>query len=253
MSNPTCAFVTCLTPTRLMTPLRRQLRHLTYQALASQTCGDWMSISVGQPGGYVEELTWNNATCLPPDEGTKAQKQPVGWQAARRMEPRFVCKLDDDDWLHPTALERAIRAGADVYADRVNWHFDVVTGRWLPFDKGPVMLPNTVFHAIEHAAARHGESPLFLRTHSAWGPYYEDKHKAYAAPHEPVYVRVVHPDSTSVAGQGLRDNTLSAHRAYCRMKARQAGRDWQDEGPPGFEAHARLARQAWESAQQVAL
>lgn len=117
---------------------------------------------------------------------------------------RYLVRLDDDDPIRAATFDRAADLDFHVAADRYHYFHDLPSGR-NSSQKRP-WFANTSIHdynealtrvpAIGGAPAEDGKNYLFACDHSAaWHPHYRGKKIYYFPKIEPLYVRVLNPDS----------------------------------------------------------
>src|ERR1022692_1193725 len=97
-------FVTTLTPTRLLTPLRQKLFELYKLSLLNQTYKNWKVLLIGE-----EESVDGNFIRIKSNEEWKILKLQYALNYIEKLEkkPDYVLRLDDDDIISPFALEKA--------------------------------------------------------------------------------------------------------------------------------------------------
>lgn len=239
---PEFVFLTTLTPSRFMTPLRARLQDLWRSALQSQTFDDWEIFVVGERSSrdrhFVEIET---------DAVTKTDRLLVGWTAIQNLEtpPRYVIRLDDDDLVSPTFLERASRVEADCFADQFHWYYDLVARQFMR--KKQAWIANTCAHAFEHAAEPWGDSglPLLLQDHSAtWHHYYSERALVWAAEKEPIYVRTLSPNTLS-AGYTTRSSLAERTAVFGHNRRMKKGFSDRGVAPSEFEIFEADLQKAW--------
>jgi len=192
---PLFLFITPLTPSPKINPLRAEL-HLCYlAALQNQTYPHWQALLIGE-----EHKSEGRLTYLKCEGVTKTEKLNCAFQYINSMQikPHYLIRLDDDDLISPFVLERASKKIFDCYADKFHSFYDI-SNKLTAQQKRP-WLANTVIHKTEHAMHPFGEKnlPLFTLDHSLyWHKFYKSRKIKWARKSHPVYLRLLSPTSIS--------------------------------------------------------
>lgn len=209
-------FITPLTPSRLLTPLRRKLFVEFVRGLNNQTYSNWEALLIGE-----EEKQEGNVIYKKIKAESKEIKLIYAKEYLLNMEvkPDYIVRIDDDDVINPNLLERLHDQDFDCFADKYHTFYDVTTGKICQREKG--WLANTVVHKFEHALAEIGEDklPLMNCDHGKeWLPYYTGKKLVFAPIKEPVYLRVLSP--TTVTSGIHNSSTENVHEKYEEFKSK---------------------------------
>lgn len=209
-------FITPLTPSKLLTPLRSMLFHEFLRGLNDQTYTNWQALLIGE-----EEKKEGNITYAK----IKAESKEIKLIYAKeyilnmKVKPDYIIRIDDDDVINPHLLEKLSKIDFDCYADKFHSFYNIVSGKVCQKEKN--WLANTVVHKFEHAMAEIGEDKLPLLTcdHSKeWYTYYKDRDLIFAPKKHPVYLRILSP--TTVTSGIHNSTTVGVHDKYEEFKSK---------------------------------
>lgn len=196
-------FIIPLTPQSHLTSVRAELRKLCFTQLqkVDATKRVWLLGDLNElPDGFEHiEL---KAT-------TKEDKlvETCGILKDSFLPPaRYIVRIDDDDLINPGMFDRLSKADFDIAYDTHHAFYDLSSG-WVSYQKRP-WIANTSIHEFKHALARVEafsgakkaveENFLIASDHSqAWHKYYESKKKLKLKKGDPLYIRVLNPNTRS--------------------------------------------------------
>lgn len=201
--------------------IREKLWYICTEALQNQKYQNWKALVIG----HEIEIPTNDDRFININyEGTKGEKlQKATEYIIKNDTPGdYLIRLDDDDIINPTILEKVSKLNFDIYVDKHQWFWHYESGKisnrvWNWF-------PNTCIHKKEHALTPWGyfaerETPYFKKfkenallienDHSQLHPFYQNKNVIWSNKKHPVYIRSV--TSTSITAQ----NT-SIHETYLK-------------------------------------
>lgn len=199
-------FITPLTPTKLLTPLRKMLFQEFIRALNNQKYSNWQALLIGE-----EEKQEGNIVYAKIKAESKEIKLIFAKEYILNMDvkPDYIVRIDDDDVINPNLLEQLSKQDFDCYADKYHTFYDVVSGKICQSEKG--WLANTVIHKLQHALTEIGEDKLALFTcdHSKeWLRYYKDRNLVFAPKNHPVYLRVLSPTTVTSGIHDIKNNSI---------------------------------------------
>jgi hypothetical protein len=197
-------FIIPLTPVSKLTSLRKELRNLCITSLNAQDYSNWKALLIGidVPVDNNEKFIYLNY------EGHKEEKLQIASQYIldNNMKFDYIIRLDDDDIFNPGLLKKLQNTDADVFVDRYHTFWNVGSGQVA--QKVMYWFPNTCIHRSTHALKEFGNFPpgeykrfrnrsrLIEVEHNDFHLYYNQKHViGFAEPGDPVYLRVLNPDS----------------------------------------------------------
>lgn len=191
-------FVTCLTPSASLTPLRKELFELYKTALLKQTSGNWTVILMGE-----EDKIEGNFIYIKANTQTKEDKLLELYNILINLEqkPKYLIRLDDDDIFSGTIIDKIERnkLNFDVYVDRYQNMFNVFNLRSL--SKEFPWFPSTLIMKFEDAVAKieyFNNLPLFVCDHDkVFHKHYSSRTVFYSQRNEPIYLRIFSPTSLS--------------------------------------------------------
>lgn len=198
-------FITHLTPSFKRSPLRQYLYEIYRKSLSAQTYSNWKVLIIGEnekkEGNFFEVAL--DSYCEKEIRNERIKKLYERSDIINYIENiDYIIKLDDDDIISPTLLEKIKNLKFDVYYDEYHTFYDTSSG-FISQQKRP-WIASTCIHKTDHALSKadsNGSSNYYLNSllyqdHSkAWHIYYKDKHKIIANQNSPVYLRVLSPTS----------------------------------------------------------
>jgi hypothetical protein len=209
-------FVTPLTPSKLLTPLRSKLYLEFIRSLNNQSYAHWQALLIGEEEKQDGNITYAKV---------KAESKEIKLIFAKEFifgmdkKPDYIIRIDDDDVINPRLLERLSNMDFDCYADKFHTFYDVSSGKICQKEKG--WLANTVVHKFEHSMAEIGEDklPLLNCDHGKeWYSYYKDRKLVFAPKNHPVYLRVLSPTTVT---SGIHNSTIvTIHDKYEEFKSK---------------------------------
>lgn len=199
-------FIIPLTPKSLLNPVRQTLFDMMIVALKGQTSDNWQALLIGEDEKedgnllYITDksLDLNYVKIFRNDTGhtDKHHKIEIALQhiAHAEKKPKYLIRLDDDDLISPTIIDRIEKMGIsyDCYADKYQALYNVMNGK--------IALPNlswmanSIFHKYEHAITYFDAFNLKLIncSHSeSFHIYYADKKVFYSPKFYPLYLRIL--------------------------------------------------------------
>ncbi|HKK40652.1 MAG TPA: hypothetical protein VJ949_14620 [Cryomorphaceae bacterium] len=122
---------------------------------------------------------------------------------------KYLVRLDDDDLINPEEFDRLAKANFDIAYDRKHFFYDLATN--LASSQKREWIPNTAImdfnHALTKVEAKGGaeteddKNYLFACDHSrAWHPFFKGMRTIKEK--EPIYVRILNPQSITAGGTG---------------------------------------------------
>lgn len=236
-------FIIPQSPKKNISPLRQKLIDISLASLKNQSSNDWEALLLGE-----EERSEGNFHFIRSLQRSKEEKLhfAVDLLLAESQLPEYIIRFDDDDLIHPHALEKAAQLDFDCYAD--SWHtfYDISSGM-VSAQQRP-WLPNTIIHKTEHALAVYGEyhagvhsgkrrPHLLQNDHSqSWHTYYSGKKIVYAEKENPLYVRILSPTSITAGAE---------QEQYISYLSRFG--DWKTPAPAAFSPNFEALKEAWVS------
>ncbi|MFK8013682.1 MAG: hypothetical protein AB8B80_16705 [Marinicellaceae bacterium] len=213
-------FIIPLTPDSHLTELRSTLQKICLETLLKQTYQNWTALLIGRdkPSNTEDPRFVHIA-----EEGLKELKLQIATKYIRENALTFdyVIRLDDDDIINPSALQKYKNSQADAIVDLkhhfLDWHSQSVSSQFRPW------FPNTILHKFEHAMVKYGKIAnrnieqinddvvLIETNHSYMHDYYKGKKVLFSAAQRPVYVRVLNKDSIT---SSVNDNYLDYLRTF---------------------------------------
>jgi hypothetical protein len=188
-------FVTPLTPSHLLTPLRKILFGHFLNSLKTQNYEKWQVLLIGEEEKVEGNLIWTKIKA-----GSKELKLAFAKEYILSMDvkPDYVIRMDDDDVINPNLLKNISQMSFDCYADAHHTFYDIVGAKVSQQHRS--WLANTVVHKYQHAFTTIGKDslPLLQADHSKdWTNYYKDKDLRFAPKGSPVYLRVLSPTTVT--------------------------------------------------------
>jgi hypothetical protein len=201
-------FITPLTPSRLLTPLRKLLFEEYLKALKAQSYSNWNALLIGEENRSDGKIQYVSV---------KAESKEIKLIFAKEyvitMDPKpdYIIRLDDDDLINPDLLSHISGIEFDCYADQFHTFYDIMSGKISSQKRS--FLPNTCVHKYIHAMAETGPEkiPLLQNDHSMWITYYKDKRLIYTPRAFPVYLRVLSPTTVT---NGIYDRSGTVAEIY---------------------------------------
>jgi len=127
---------------------------------------------------------------------------------------KYLVRLDDDDLINPEVFDRLAQANFDIAYDRKHFFYDLATDlassqkrEWIPntaimdFEKAMTKVDARSLSVAEVGGAVTEDSMnyLFACDHSqAWHPFFKGKQTVKEK--EPIYVRILNPQSITAGG-----------------------------------------------------
>lgn len=190
-------FVIPQTPSHLSNSFREALFGLTLQSLKCLVYDQWTAVIVGE-----KNIVEGNLIYIQSEAVTKKDKINAGidYLKEKGIVYDYITRFDDDDIINPHCLTHHHDCTADCIADKRQLLYDIKNHRFF-FAKYP-WLANTVFHKREHAEAAFSNPEKYMLAgdhDTTFNAYYEDKVIAYTSSFSPLYVRIYHPFTQSIA------------------------------------------------------
>jgi len=191
-------FITTLTPTQFLSPLRSALFEIYLKALNNQSYSHWEALLIGETEKHHEKIKYIRTDAI-----TKSEKLKIAYDYIINMpvKPDYIIRMDDDDLISPFALEQVVQTEFDSYSDLYHSFYDITSGKISQQKR--TWFPNTIIHKYHHAVAEFGEEglPLFMHDHSkSWHIYYSGKKNLFAHKKHPLYLRIISPTNQSLKG-----------------------------------------------------
>lgn len=201
-------FIIPRTPQSCRDDIRDNLWQICLEALQNQPYQNWKALVIGHEVG----IPINNERFINIDfEGTKEEKlqKATEYIIQNNIPGDYIIRLDDDDIINPSILEKVSNLDFDLYVDKHQWFWHYESGQisnrvWNWF-------PNTGIHKREHALAEWGDyangnftrfkkqALLIENDHSQLHPFYKNKKVLFADKKHPVYLRTI--TSSSITAQ----------------------------------------------------
>ncbi|MEZ4720831.1 MAG: hypothetical protein R2813_03020 [Flavobacteriales bacterium] len=190
--------------------LRNQLyNRLFFKRIAEITYPNvefWIIGEVPENQSKVKNL---NIRFFDTDKKTKGDRLREVYERLKQTSKQFdyISRLDDDDILSISVLEKYAHSAADLIMDRYHTFLDITSGRY--GQQRREWVANTAFHKYEHAMQiidpENGTGLLFDYDHAkSWINYYQEKQIEYTSKEGPIYMRVLNPHSiTALGGEGV--------------------------------------------------
>ncbi|MDI3520441.1 MAG: hypothetical protein PWR04_429 [Anaerophaga sp.] len=201
-------FIIPRVPDTYRNPIRNKLWKLCLDSLFKQTFLNWTALVVGK---NIDHQKNDNRFIVVSYEGTKEEKlqKATEYIIQNNIPGDYIIRLDDDDIINPTILEKVSKLNFDIYVDKHQWFWHYESGKisnrvWNWY-------PNTCIHKREHALTewgdyangdfkRYKEQALLIENdHSKLHPYYKNKRVIFADKKHPVYLRTI--TSVSITAQ----------------------------------------------------
>lgn len=215
-TGSTYLIITPLTPSAMLSPLRKELFELYLEALKKQEYPHWSALLIGEEDKTDGNIRYVKA---PASGVTKFHKLVFAADYIRALpeKPNYVIRLDDDDLISANLLQSLSGFEFDCFADKKHTFYDILSGQIAQQDRN--WLANTVVHKTEHALSFFGSEqyPLLASDHSTtWLQYYKDKVIKYTSPEKPVYLRILSPTSITAGGakEGVNHSGSEAYQKY---------------------------------------
>lgn len=202
------------TPTSLRKPLREKLWKISLDSILNQQYDNWTAIIIGEK----EPVADSRVLFIEIDMAKKGEKlnAAIEYIAAGRQRFDYIIRMDDDDIISETALQRFAHTDADCIYDQYHAFWEVFSGK-LSIQKRAWMA-NTVMHKTGHALFEMTEydKPCYLLNsdHSeSWHKYYRGRQIISSPQYEPLYVRILSP-FTVTAGVNKQDDVYRQYIEY---------------------------------------
>ncbi|MBI4930127.1 MAG: glycosyltransferase family 2 protein [Bacteroidetes bacterium] len=238
-------FFVALTPTQLLTPLRKNLFLQFLNALENQTYQNWQAILIGEEEKNDGRIIYKKTYLK-----TKSEKLISAYKyfLTLREKPDYIIRLDDDDLISPNVLQKVVTCSVDFdcYADKYHAYYDVVSGQVCHVQNA--WMPNTIIHKTNHAISSytHDAKPLVLLDHSKyWMEYYLGKRIIWENKTTPVYLRIMSPTSitSGMSSQSIMNFSTDILNNYHR-KTKGIGK-WKNEQPEEFANYINVLKNDW--------
>jgi len=187
------------TPKQFRNDVRDALWKLCKKALLNQKFDNWKALII------TDEKEEDNDSLIYLVDSvalTKYEKVRSGLKYINdNLKPEYIIRLDDDDLIMPYALEKATKYSFDALTESIHTFYEVTSD--LISQQKRDWFPNTMIHKYEHAITPYGADSrkLLNNDHSqAWHIYYHDKKVIYLDPENPLYVRLLSPNSITSRG-----------------------------------------------------
>ncbi len=204
-------FIIALTPSRLLTPLRKLLYDEFAKSLQQQTYSNWEALLIGESNRDEGKLKFRSIGAE-----SKEIKLIFASEYIRKLsqKPDFIIRMDDDDIINPGALANIASEEFDCFADKYHAFYDIVSGK-ISLQKRN-FLANTVVHKFEHAVKEIGRDniPLLQCDHSVWIDYYRAKKIRYASKNDPLYLRVLSPTTVTNGVFGQKGSVAERYNKF---------------------------------------
>lgn len=193
-------FVTCLTPSASLSPLRAELFELYKLSLKKQSSNNWTAVLMGEESKQEANFLYIKSNTV-----TKEDKLLELYNLFLKLEhkPKYIIRLDDDDLFSLSILSKIEMeiSDFDVYVDRYQCMYNVFDTKSLC--KEYPWFPSTLVMKFEDAMQTiesFNNLPLFVCDHDkVFHHYYKNKKVYYSHKGEPIYLRVFSPTSLSFA------------------------------------------------------
>lgn len=204
-------FIIPLTPSSHLTELRIELQKLCFESLLNQNYTNWKTLIIGEdkPLSCIDQRFIHIKV-----EGPKELKLQFATKYIKenKVEVDYIIRLDDDDMINPTILDKLKNTQADAIVDLnhwfIEWETKIVSNEFRPW------FPNSFFIKKDHALAKYGELTkknieiinesvsLIENSHASMHNFFIQKQVLFISSSSPIYLRVLNRDSiTSNAGQ----------------------------------------------------
>lgn len=198
-------YIVALTPEKFITETKRRLQEITIEALKSQLSDNWQALIIGD-----QDAQTGNIIYLKSDAQKKGDKLLFALSYIEKQEkkPKYLVRLDDDDIISPTIIQKIEKLDFDCYADKYHAYYNLINGKLL-FFRAIGYMANTVFHKYEHAICivenpvgiNDVNRPLLCCDHAhEFSRYYKNKKVIYSPKMEPIYLRIFSPVCETMSG-----------------------------------------------------
>lgn len=179
------------TPAEFQSPIRKSLFEITVQSLLKQTSKDWFAIIVDDTNKIEGSFHY-----IMTEKNSKSEKllTALKYIETLKTKPQYLIRLDDDDVVSPSLLEKFKNTDFDCYADKTKWFYDIVAKRFY-INRRP-WLANTIIQKYDLALTVQQENnlPLFACNHySFFYKFYTNTKIRYSFILSPFYVRILSP------------------------------------------------------------
>jgi glycosyltransferase involved in cell wall biosynthesis len=213
------------TPIEFQSPIRKRLWEITVQSLLKQTSKDWFAIIVDDTNridGPFHHITTE-------ENKTKKFKLLTALKHIETLKtkPQYLIRLDDDDVVSPSLLEKLKNNDFDCYADKTKWFYDIVAKRFY-INRRP-WLTNTIIQKYDLALTVQKENnlPLLACNHfSFFNKFYLNTKIRYSFILSPVYVRILSPACLTLTHEFGTDQTGMDMDAYNKMLKKVQSNSW---------------------------
>ncbi|MBF9253839.1 hypothetical protein I2I11_11095 [Pontibacter sp. 172403-2] len=197
--NTKYLFLIPRTPKQFRSDVRDALWQLCKKALLNQNFTDWKALIITDE---EEEENDNLIYLVDNAAATKYEKIKSGLQYVEsHIKPEYLIRLDDDDLIMPNALQHASKYSFDALTESKHTFYEITSD--LISQQQRDWFPNTIIHKYDHAISAYGKSgrDLFNQDHSqTYHLYYKDKKVVYLEANNPLYVRLLSPNSITSRG-----------------------------------------------------
>ncbi len=195
-------FITHITPVAKRTVLRQGLIDCYFKALEAQRYGDWQVVIMGEENKEDGKFHYFDLGKVSREEKFHVVKSILQSERFQKIVRGidYVIKLDDDDIISPTILEKVSTLDADIYFDKFHSFYEITSGMITQQERN--WMASTCIHRKEcifsewnGVGASAVGNLLYTEHHLAWHEYYKNKRKVIADRNDPVYLRVLSPTS----------------------------------------------------------
>lgn len=204
-------FITHISPQSIRSVLRERLIEIMHSSLLNQSYKNWKALWIGEEEKELEKI---KIVAVKSSDRQSVSREVRALYSRKDVidfinDCDYVTKLDDDDVISYSALERASTADFDCYCDLYHTFYDVSSG--IITRQKRSWIPSTALHKKEHAFKKLGSDEssenlldsLFYGEHGEdWIKYYRNKKIVHADRRKPLYLRILSPTSYT-AGASL--------------------------------------------------
>jgi hypothetical protein len=207
-------FIIPKTPIEYQDQTRIELYRLCINTLLNQTYPFWTALIVGiSPQIEIKD----DRLIIIPFEGKKVEKlhKATEFIIDNNIRGEYIIRLDDDDIINPTILERINLLNFDLFVDKYQWFWHWETGKisnrvWHWF-------ANTCIHNRKHALRKWDMNSLELEInrpyliendHSKLHYYYKNKKVIFSKKMQPIYLRTITNSSITAKSSTNHTNYL---------------------------------------------
>ena len=250
-------FITHRTPAHLRSTLRADLNEICLQALHAQIYEDWKLLLIGEHESEKGKIKEVAIDFTPGSPAAAEQLEKIYNRDDVKdfiHDSDYLVKIDDDDLISPNILDAVKDLDFDVYFDTHHTFYEISSG-CISRQKRP-WIPSTCIHKTKQILSplRGGKNNIFTNSvlysdHSKlWHVHYEDKIVLYAKPQNPVYLRVLSPDSITSLGlakQGHLNYGQEGDLSHYFFEYLPGFGPWKRKLNPEFEPYYPGLEKAW--------